>query len=207
MRPARRRASGQIRQEGKGIRIAACLGFAAIFIAGCGSRSGPTDLPKPDETKPPEEKLTGVRTGAAEATRRSLEGSRGRLWKVKWSSAILETSDEGRVFGEMEKVAGTIYRNDKEVSDFYGERAVSKRDSDVLALEGKVRVISRQPKATMYCDRLEWHGDRELVIAKGNVWVVSPLYDMEAGSEVWCAPDLSRVATPDLFKEKHGRTP
>lgn len=107
----------------------------------------------------------------------------------------------------MNTVSGTLFEKDKETSDFYGQKAVSKKDSDVLALEGKVRVVSREQKATMYCDRLEWHGDRELVIAKGNVRVDSPLFVMEAGSELWCTPDLSQVATPDLFKEKHGRTP
>lgn len=156
--------------------------------------------------------MTGVNTEAAEATRSDPMGK--KLWSVKWQSAQLEAGD--RIYGTMYAVSGTIYRNDKPVSDFYGERGVSKKDSDVLALEGKVRLVSRGvqdpgekpvPKATLYCDRLEWHGDRDLLIAKGNVRVESPLFVMDAGSELWSNPDLSQVATPDLYKVKHGRTP
>jgi hypothetical protein len=155
------------------------------------------------ETKVKEQGLTGVNTEAAEATRSAPDGK--KLWTVKWQSAQLEAGD--RIYGTMNTVSGTIFKNDKPVSDFYGEKGVSKKDSDVLALEGKVRVVSREQKATLYCDRLEWHGDRELAIAKGNVRVESPLFVMDAGSELWSNPELSQVATPDLYKVKHGRTP
>ena len=155
------------------------------------------------EKKVKEQGLTGVNTEAAEAARRAPNGK--KLWTVKWESAQLEAGD--RIYGTMNTVSGTIFENDKPVSDFFGERGVSKKDSDVLALEGKVRVVSREQKATLYCDRLEWHGERKLAIAKGNVRVESPLFVMDAGPELWSNPDLSQVATPDLYKVKHGRTP
>ena len=144
-----------------------------------------------------------MNTESAEATRSAPNGK--KLWTVRWESATLEAGD--RIYGTMNLVSGTIYENDKAVSRFSGERGVSKKDSDVLALEGKVRVVSLDQKTTLFCDRLEWHGTRKLAIAKGNVRVEAPLFVMDAGSEVWSNPDLSQVATPDLYKVKHGRTP
>jgi len=122
---------------------------------------------------------------------------------VRWQSAELEYTEEGRVFGTMNDVGGTIFQADKAASDYFGDRAVSKLENDVLALEGNVRVVSREPKGTLYCERLEWHGELGLVVAKGNVRMESDSYRFGTAPEIWCAPDLSRVGTP---KEYYARS-
>lgn len=140
------------------------------------------------------------------------KGSRDRLWEVRWKDALLESQGEGSMFGTMEGVEGTIFRADRPTSDFSGQRAESEKDSDVLVLEGDVKVISREiqaeagarktPSATIYCDRIEWHSKLDLLVAKGNVHVESKGFHFGNAQELWCASDLSRIGTPDLYKAR-----
>lgn len=176
---------------------------AGLVVGGCfgGNPSRPV-TPKHEEEA---EKVApkGINTESGEATRYATEGVRHRRWSVRWTSAEMEYTEDGRVFGSMNAVSGSIFENDKVASDYFGDRAVSKKDSDVLALEGSVKVVSRKPKATLICDRLEWHGELGLVVAKGNVRMESERFQFGRAPEIWCAPDLSRVGTP---KEYYARS-
>jgi lipopolysaccharide export system protein LptA len=154
-------------------------------------------MPREDNA-PKEEVRPGLETNRGEATRRA-EGTRERAWTVTWEHAILETGENGRPYGTMNGVRGTIYSDDQPTSDFSAERAISKENSDVLTLEGNVAVIARKPKGKLTCERLEWYGEADLAVAKGNVRVTSEGFTLEDAPEMWAASDLSRVGTPDLY--------
>lgn len=99
----------------------------------------------------------------------------------------------------MRTVSGSIFEEDRPVSDYSGERAISKETNDVLTLEGKVQVTSKSPPGTLYCDRLEWHSELSLLVAKGNVRLESNRFSFGTAPEIWCSPDLSRVGTPKEY--------
>jgi lipopolysaccharide export system protein LptA len=156
-----------------------------------------------------------VSTAAGEYTRKASAASKERRWTVRWKSSELHY-EEGRAYGTMRDVTGTIFEDDQPVSDFSGDSAVSRRDSSVLSLEGNVKVLSRglevkpgpknvlsATKATLTCDVLEWHGDQKLIIAKGNVRVDSMGYEFGTAPVLLSSADLSEVATPKMYAKNN----
>lgn len=179
--------------------------MATVVAGGCAPGDGrkatlPDTEPKAEE-KGPEK----VFTGSGEATRHSGEANRKKRWTIRWKESQFETHEEGRVSGVMKGVTGTIFRNDRPVSDFSADRGIARKENDVLSLEGKVRMISRDPKGELICDRLDWQPDADRIEAKGNVRGTMSGWRMGVFPELWCTPDLRTVATPDLFgKDGHG---
>jgi hypothetical protein len=100
----------------------------------------------------------------------------------------------------MEVVTGSLYKEDKVVSTYKAKKAVADEVTGELTLEGDVEVYSPEQKSTLRSETLIWASKgREVIKAKGRVRLESPLYVVGEVPELWADPDLSRVATPEVF--------
>lgn len=172
----------------------------------------------PNLVDPPKPKEPGVDrtvyTGSGEATQRADDKARERRWTVNWDSAQIDVDADGGIGGSMEGVRGVLYQGDLPSSDFTAKAAVADRDTGVLTLSGDVRVVRRveapngkgaspeDEAARLECDALEWHSDRDLLMAKGRVRVETDSWLMGPTDELWTNAKLTRVGTPDRFGVK-----
>lgn len=189
------------------------LMLAAVLI-GCGEPKLTRPKPKVEPTEQAKPTEQAIATDAGKFTRVSEKDGRPTLWTAEWKSAKLDVSSEGSFGGELERVSGQIFRAGNAVSRYRADKAIAKRDSNVLVLSGNVEVESLRPapsqrpenafEGTLHCDRLEWDGDREVVRAIGNVTLNTPQYGMGPFPEIVASPDLKHIATPNLFKDEHG---
>lgn len=177
-----------------------------LVLSGCAPSSGRRpDLRALDKPNPKDDEPPAVSAGPGEATRFSADGKREKQWTLRWETASEVSFDEGKVSGTMARVSGTLSRKNLDVSDFSADRAIATKTGKTLRLEGNVRLVSRDPKASLRCDSVVWRPDLNRVEAKGNVRVDLPPWEMGVLPEVWARPDLSEAATPDMFgKNEHG---
>lgn len=169
-----------------------------MLVIGCGGGKSPnkTASKAPEKEEPARELFTE----AGDATRFSEEGERRKLWTVKWGTAYLRYGSEGQVGGTMDGVTGQLYKDDKVVSTYKAQKAIADEVTGELTLQGEVEVFSPEQKSTLRSETLIWASKgREIIKAKGRVRLESPLYLAGEVPELWAEPDLSRVATPEVF--------
>ena len=184
-----------------------CVG-ALLF--GCSAKNDKVDLPTKAQTSQDvyqadqaakEEGIAmpkEVNASPGEATR--LGANRQKLWTVRWKGARLDFTEGGRFSGYMDRVTGSIYgEKGQETSAFQGERGEADKAKDILRLSGSVKILSKEHKATLFCDKLEYEPERKRVRAVGNVRIESQSGVLNAGNEILATPDLTHVATPNLF--------
>lgn len=100
----------------------------------------------------------------------------------------------------MDVVTGQLYKDDKLVSTYKAQKAIADEVTGELTLQGQVEVYSPEEKSTLRSETLVWASKgREIIKAKGRVRLESPLYLVGEVPELWAEPDLSRVATPEVF--------
>lgn len=166
-----------------------------LALIGCGKKEGFDAKPK-SAAKPPEPR--SVVTKAGNVTKRDPV-KKETLWTVKWQGAQLEFVDEKQFGGTMFTVEGTLFEDGKPVSDFRAERAEASKTDETLSLSGKVWVQSREQKATLTCDQVKYAGGLRRLEAAGEVEVENPVYRMGPFAKVFARPDLTEIATPEMF--------
>lgn len=102
--------------------------------------------------------------------------------------------------GKLTNVEGTLFDQGTPSSTFFADGATVIKGDDQLALDGNVKIVNLAKQATLRCDSLRWTSKSNRIVAKGNVFVEAPGYKMGPSAEVWASPDLSKVATPDLYQ-------
>ncbi|HEY0868198.1 MAG TPA: hypothetical protein VGE01_12505 [Fimbriimonas sp.] len=177
---------------------------AASADSGPGKPAGAAEAETEKERKPSASKgielPKTVNASPGQATRLGPPPKRSKLWTVRWKGARIDFGDEGRFSGYMERVTGSIYDDfGKEASTFQGQAGQADKAKDILRLSGQVKVVSKQHKASLFCDKVEYQPDRKVIRAVGNVRIVSDSGTLDAGNEILATPDLRRVATPNLF--------
>ncbi|MFI5387404.1 MAG: LPS export ABC transporter periplasmic protein LptC [Fimbriimonadales bacterium] len=173
--------------------------LALAALAGCVAKKPVANQPKEKE-KPVLEQQMIVNTPEGEATQRNPK-TRQVTYHVRWKKAQINVEDKGPFAGNMESVSGEIYDKKGIASTFSGDLAKASKETQFLTLTGHVVVISNREKATITCDRVEYHGDEKIVKAFGNVQVQGT-YGMLSGlNEIWATPDLNYKATPGMFKK------
>ena len=126
--------------------------------------------------------------------------NRDKLWTVKWKSATMDFYQAGEDFsGTLNEVTGSIYDKGKISSTFESARSIADKRKQVLALEGKVTVISQKPPMTLTCDRMTYNAESKIIKALGHVVVDGPSGRITGLEEVWTTPELTVVASPDMF--------
>ena len=183
------------------------------MAAGCGK--APSS--QKEAAKKPETKIKQViNTGPAFLTRYTKLPKREKSWYIEWKRAALDyTEGDPKQGGDMEVVSGTLYKEGNEASVFAADHGHANKETGVLTLMGNavVRAKSTQgliptgkktasnsnSEAVMRCDQVDWDPEAKIVKAKGHVNFVGNGYTFGMVPELWCSPDLTHVATPDLY--------
>lgn len=139
-----------------------------------------------------------VETDPGEAVIRNEAGK--TLYKVAWQSARLNFGDQGAISGTMEKLQGAMYQDELPMNTFTAESGEAVRAQSLLKLSGGVIVQSKERKARIRCDRLEWWADKKLVKAIGHVRATGDFGSLGEFPELWATADMSIIATRDMFK-------
>lgn len=133
-------------------------------------------------------------------TRRSDKAPFPVLYEVRWQKADLQhATPSGNYGGTMEGVSGTIYENNKPVAKFVGQRAFADSETNLLRVQGQVKVDGLDPAGVLTCDTMEWRSDEQVVRAIGTVRLTTQNGVLGPMRELWSTPKLDTVATPDLF--------
>jgi hypothetical protein len=145
-------------------------------------------------------KVHSLNLGEGSGEKLGGAGNQQRLWTVKWQSGIVDFYETGKDFtGTLTTVTGTIFNDQGAACTFAGDRSRVDKAKDVLILEGRVRLISVDPKMTLTCDKLRYEAGNKLVKAQGNVRIVGEGGTVSGLQEIWTTPELNLVATPDAF--------
>lgn len=169
-----------------------------MLASGCGKKADFSAKPKP-ATKPPETRSVATQGGTI--TRR--DPAKGEaLWTVKWEGAKLDFTDEKRFGGQMFGVSGTMYDKGEPVTDFRAEQAIASKEDETLALSGKVELVSRTQGAKLTCGSVRYLGIEARIDAQDDVRVENKIYTMGPFAKVSTNPDLTFIATPEMFNAK-----
>ena len=132
-------------------------------------------------------------------TARNDEGEIAWVLRAKNSSVHVEGGKE--IDAVATGVSGELFQKGEVASRYQSEKGLANDVKRTLRLDGKVQVTSEAQKVTLTADRVEWMEDRQLIAARGSVWVKSADYEMGPLPELWATPDLKRVGSPDRFKK------
>jgi lipopolysaccharide export system protein LptA len=170
------------------------------LLVGCSTPPLPAEKPAAD----PEEEAPAhvVHAGGGNLRRISDDDERRTLWTVSWKSAALEYTDEQQFGGKMSGVQGELFRGNVAVSTFSASEAIAERGSNVLKLVGEVKVVSADPEGSLVAQQLAYDGDAEVIVAAGGIEARSPRYVLAGMDAAFAEPDLTQVATPELFKRE-----
>ncbi|MEZ0326108.1 MAG: LPS export ABC transporter periplasmic protein LptC [Fimbriimonas sp.] len=153
-----------------------------------------------------EEKRQTINLGESKADRYGGKENRTHLWTVRWKSGSVDLYDKGgQVTGTMSGISGEIYKAEKVVSTFVSDESTVDKNNEVLVLDGHAKVISKEMKTTMTCDKIRYDAGKQLIRALGNVRIAGPSGTVSGLQEIWTTPDLKVVATPDMFDRGAGK--
>jgi len=169
-------------------------------VAGCGPGAKAPPPKAPPKPPPVLQQPLTVNTTGGDATIRSNGPARAILYHIRWKDAALQVSDNGPFAGTMNGVTGEFYERGAIACEFSADHASANKDEDLLVLTGHARAYSPTQKATLSCDKLEWHAKEKVVKAFGHIEIAG-VYDLLGLDEVWAKSDLSYLATPAMFKK------
>jgi hypothetical protein len=184
----------------------------SLICLGCGGAKQTNEPKKPPKEKPIIGDQLPVNLGPGDAMAREKTAARDPLYHVKWQSAVAQASDNGIFAGSMEGVTGEMYNKGQIANTFKADHARAERATDILTLTDHVQLDTKETvsesggplreirKATLTCDKLEWHGKEKYVVATGNVKVLGTYGALTGLNEVWATPDLKTIASPSMFK-------
>jgi hypothetical protein len=144
-----------------------------------------------------------INVAKGNGTFRDEKTKRDPLWDVEWESSQVQPGDG--VKAVLRTVRGKLYTKGKPTTDFEADGARVDQKAQLLILRGHVRLVSSDPKGTLTCDEIRYEAanpKRRVVKARGNVLVVGEVGTVGPTAELWSNPDLTVVATPNLFDTK-----
>jgi LPS export ABC transporter protein LptC len=107
----------------------------------------------------------------------------------------------GQFTGELSGVTGEIFKSEVVACTFQADRSTADKNKDILVLEGNTKVVSKDMKMTLTCDRIRYDAKTEFVQALGKVKIHGPSGTVTGLEEVWATPDMKEFGTPDMFKK------
>ncbi len=152
---------------------------------------------KPTEEEVPEDR--NFASGAVTVTARNEEGEIAWVLRAKNSSVHVESGSE--IDAVATGVTGELFEKGKIASRYQSDKGEANDVKRTLQLDGRVKITSEAQKVVLTADRVEWMEDRQMISARGSVWVKSADYEMGPLPELWATPDLKRVGSPDRFKK------
>lgn len=172
--------------------MVACTLAASLY--GCASPPRSRSVPPP---KPKEEETKRLQTGSGRAERLREDGT--PAYRVDFVESELEFDKSGVFAGAMRQVTGEIFGKFPKSTTFSADAGSARKEDERLELNGRIRLVSPDPKGTLTCDRLVWNAAAQRVQAYGNVRFEGEAFTLGPASELWASPDLSVVATPTMF--------
>jgi hypothetical protein len=175
-----------------------------VCIAGCGNSvqesKGKSNANKTKDQKDKPDLPTSLNVGKGQITVTDPDTKKPQ-WNMKWKSATVDVEDMDEGGSATAKgVSGDIMRDGKIAASYKADAGVGNRAKETLSLQGNVRIASKSYQATLSCREVLYDAKLKILKAKGGVTV-----DGEGGTivtdELWAAPDLSVVGTPDLYNK------
>ncbi|MFZ4506375.1 MAG: LPS export ABC transporter periplasmic protein LptC [Fimbriimonas sp.] len=103
--------------------------------------------------------------------------------------------------GTLTTVTGKIYENGIIRATYTANEGEASKTTEALKLSGQVTVVSVDPVATLRCNQLAWNPQSKTLQASGGVTIEGAWGTYQPGGDIWASPDLSKIATPDLFRK------
>lgn len=139
-----------------------------------------------------------MQTGEGEATRLTEDGK--PAYRVEFEQSNLAFDSKGIFAGSMQKVSGDLFGKGPKPTKFTADTGKADKIEERLELNGRIEVRSPEPPGVLRCDRLVWDAKNQRIQAYGNVRFDGEAFSLGPASEVWASPDLSTVATPEMYK-------
>lgn len=163
-----------------------------LGVMGCGAKA--QDKPAPPEPRKPEP-TRALQTGPVEITQKNDQQQTS--WTIRGESSRVQIAEKAS--GDLDNVSGTIYTKAKPSATFTASHGAANQTSNLLALDGEVVLVAKDPESTLKADHVKWLPERELIEATGNVTVVTKDYRLGPFKKLLATPDLKKVGTPDQF--------
>jgi hypothetical protein len=174
--------------------------LAALALFGCSQPKQTSPVTK--KAEPPTAHIIEGKTGTT-----VYRGSKDEvLWTASWDRGEIRLPPTGAktgTFGSTTNVSGAIYERGKISCLYKADQsfAVNAPRKKTLVMTNHVSVDSADPKGTLLCDKLVYDGIKKFFIATGHVQVLGTLGAKGTLDEVWANPDLTEIASPELFEK------
>jgi len=119
--------------------------------------------------------------------------------RAKDSSVHVEAGAE--IDAEANGITGELYEAGKIASRYQAQKGTANDVKRILKMSGQVKITSEARKVVLTAESVEWMEDRQMISARGSVWVKSDVYEMGPLPELWATPDLTKIGSPDRFKK------
>ncbi|CAN5535042.1 hypothetical protein BH11ARM2_BH11ARM2_31430 [soil metagenome] len=146
-----------------------------------------------------EESVGAINVGPGKSTDRKPDGKRDPLWDLHWEEARVNPASKEV---QAQAITGVVYQEGKPAANYSGQAGAADQKKETLLLKGNVQVKSLARDATLFCDELLYEGKqgkKGRIRARGNVRVQAKDGNLSSTSEIWATPDLTQIATPELF--------
>ena len=127
------------------------------------------------------------------------------LWNVAWKTGEVTITPGDKstgATGNMIGVSGEIYKKGKTACTFTSDKGGVDKLKTILTLIGHVKLVTKDPTATLECDRMVYDGKLKIVKAYGHVRISGTSNTEGTIDELWATPDLKKLASPDLFYQQ-----
>lgn len=98
-----------------------------------------------------------------------------KLWEFNVAEAL---NDRQKNIAHLKGVTGKVYRKDGSYLDIVAERGEAATVKHDFSLEGKVKAVL-STGGELYCDKITWNQDKDIIIARGHVKVIKDQYTAE----------------------------
>ncbi len=146
--------------------------------------------------------LESAQTSSGELTSYGDRVPRRALWSIRWKTAELVYSQDGKAGGSMTDVEGDLFANGKKASRFRAQRGLASVKNRNLNLSGGVTIETSDPPGTLNCESVVWNPDTETIEAHGKVYVTMETIQFGPFDKLVVSPDLKEISTPGLASPK-----
>jgi hypothetical protein len=200
-----RRQSPPRPRSGRRACLCSCIAIlVTALLVGCSSTTKP---PTKKTTKPPIKKKPAPLIINATNVFDEYKGAKNELlWNLKIENGTFNVAQAGSkagTTGSGTNVSGEIFDKGKVNCRYkakHGE-AVNTPTNRKLTLNDQVEVDAVDPPGRLLCDKLIYDGIKKFFIATGHVQVLGTLGTKGTLDEVWATPDLTKIASPELFNQ------
>lgn len=174
--------------------------IVAVGMFGCAS-------PKEKVTKSSPDKKISSQTINARDFSDEYKGEKNELlWNLKVDVGrfiVPQSGSKRGTTGSGTDVSGEIFDKGKVNCRYkaaHGD-AINSPMNRTLTLSGHVEIDAVDPPGRLICDHLVYDGIKRFFKATGHVQVLGTLGTKGTLDEVWATPDLTKIASPQLFNQ------